>query len=101
MALPRGYKSISQWFPNEVMSEIIQAAPRLDQVALFRTCKLFHALGVPILYRVVDLNDYTSIEGFCSTVLANPTKFGELVRSLSITTSSDYRSSRMRVLNSN
>lgn len=80
----RGYKSISWWLPDEVISEIIQAAPRYDQAALCRASKLFHALGVRILYRVVDLDDYPSIAGFCLTVLTNTAKFSHLVRSLTV-----------------
>ncbi|KAJ7932833.1 hypothetical protein B0H13DRAFT_1954858 [Mycena leptocephala] len=73
MALtPRG-KCISEWLPNEVIFQIIEAVQPHDQPALCRTCKLFHALGVPILYRVVHLDKWTSI------VVA------ELVRSLTVT----------------
>ncbi|KAF7353954.1 hypothetical protein MVEN_01081800 [Mycena venus] len=80
----RAYKAISRWLPNEVISEIIQAAPPSDQAALCRTSQLFHALGVPMLYRIVVLCHYESIEGFCSTVLANPSKFAGLVRSFRV-----------------
>ncbi|KAF8156272.1 hypothetical protein K438DRAFT_1862196 [Mycena galopus ATCC 62051] len=56
----RAHKSIFRWLPNE----------------------LFHALGVPILYRVVALQGGTSIMHFCDTVLANSSKFAGLVRLL-------------------
>ncbi|KAF8155343.1 hypothetical protein K438DRAFT_1862636 [Mycena galopus ATCC 62051] len=78
----RAYKSISRWLPNEVICEIIQAARPSDQAALCRTSKLFHSLGVPVLYRVVELRSYASIRDFCSVVLANAAKFAGLVRSL-------------------
>jgi hypothetical protein len=76
----RAYKSISRWLPNEVISETIQAAPQSDQIALCRTSKLFHALGIPVLYRVVELYGSSFMTGFCSTVLGNPSKFAGLVR---------------------
>ncbi|KAF8151257.1 hypothetical protein K438DRAFT_1865168 [Mycena galopus ATCC 62051] len=78
----RAHKSIFRWLPNEVISEIIRAVRPSDQAALCRTTKLFHALGVPILYRVVALQGGTSIMHFCDTVLANSSKFAGLVRSL-------------------
>ncbi|KAJ7684217.1 hypothetical protein DFH06DRAFT_1462596 [Mycena polygramma] len=76
----RAYKSISRWLPNEIISQIIEAASFDDLAALCRTCKLFHAIGIPVLYRVVRLRG-ESVEAFCSTVLGNTPKFAELVRS--------------------
>jgi hypothetical protein len=46
---------IDQWLPNEIITQIIQASSASDQAALCRTSRLFHALGVPVLYRVVEL----------------------------------------------
>ncbi|KAJ7434873.1 hypothetical protein FB451DRAFT_1466175 [Mycena latifolia] len=70
---PRGSKPISQWLPNEIITQIIQALPRrADQGVLCRTSKLLHGLGAPVLYYAVDLRTYTSIDAFCSTVLSNP-----------------------------
>ncbi|KAJ7777164.1 hypothetical protein B0H16DRAFT_1712208 [Mycena metata] len=79
----RAYKSIARWLPNEVITEIIQAAPPRDQASLCRTTKLFEGLGVPILYRVVNLQveDAESIEAFCSTIASHTSKFAKLVRS--------------------
>jgi hypothetical protein len=51
----RADRSISQWLPNEIITQIIQASSASDQAALCRTSRLFHALGVPVLYRVVEL----------------------------------------------
>ncbi|KAJ6488025.1 hypothetical protein C8R45DRAFT_995277 [Mycena sanguinolenta] len=81
----RAYKSISRWLPNEVICEVMQATQPSDQVVFCRTCKLFNALGVPVLYRAVNLTDYTSLDGFCSTILSNPSKLAELVRSFTVT----------------
>ncbi|KAJ7777127.1 hypothetical protein B0H16DRAFT_1504422 [Mycena metata] len=76
----RAYKSIARWLPNEVISEIIQAAPPCDQASLCRTTKLFEGLGAPILYRVVNLKR-VSIMAFCSTIASHTSKFAKLVRS--------------------
>ncbi|KAJ7684208.1 hypothetical protein DFH06DRAFT_1312652 [Mycena polygramma] len=76
----RAYKSISRWLPNELLSRIMEASSSSDLAALCRTCKLFHAIGTPALYRVVYLRS-DSVECFCSTVLGNTAKFADLVRS--------------------
>ncbi|KAJ7684215.1 hypothetical protein DFH06DRAFT_1462593 [Mycena polygramma] len=76
----RAYKSISRWLPNEIISEIAEVASSSDLAALCRTCKLFHAIGTPVLYRAVYLRS-ESVEGFCSTVLNDTAKFAGLVRS--------------------
>ncbi|KAJ7490807.1 hypothetical protein FB451DRAFT_1361557, partial [Mycena latifolia] len=76
----RAYKAISRWLPNEIIAEIIQAAPKSDQASLCRVSKLFHALCLPILYRVVHLQTSASVEAFCTAVLSN-TALSELVRS--------------------
>ncbi|KAJ7505774.1 hypothetical protein B0H11DRAFT_358724 [Mycena galericulata] len=64
-------KPISQWLPNEIITDIIQAAPKAELVALCRTSMLFHSIGVSILYRAVDL-DETRSDSFSSAVLSNP-----------------------------
>ncbi|KAJ6566980.1 hypothetical protein B0H19DRAFT_1374329, partial [Mycena capillaripes] len=76
--------AISEWLPQEIICEITQAASPSDQAALCRTSKLFHALGVPVLYRVVEVTGYASIISFCSTILSDNTKFPEHVRSITI-----------------
>jgi hypothetical protein len=38
-------KSISEWLPNEVIPEVIEATPSSSQAALCRTCILFHSLS--------------------------------------------------------
>ncbi|KAF8208096.1 hypothetical protein K438DRAFT_1754839 [Mycena galopus ATCC 62051] len=73
--------------PPEITCKVIETAPPSDQAALCRTSRLFHALGVPILYREVDFTDYKSMQDFCSTVLANPSKFARLTRSFTVTIS--------------
>ncbi|KAJ6487928.1 hypothetical protein C8R45DRAFT_994919 [Mycena sanguinolenta] len=76
--------STSRWLPNEVVSEVIQHLQPSDQVVFCRTSKLFNALGVLALYRAVNFTDYTSLDVFCSTILSNPSKFAELVRSFTV-----------------
>ncbi|KAJ7036600.1 hypothetical protein C8F04DRAFT_1394183 [Mycena alexandri] len=80
----RAYKSIARWVPNEVISEIIQAAPPHDWASLCRTTMLFQGLGVPLLYRVVDLKTVASVEAFCSTIASHTAKFAKLVQSLTV-----------------
>ncbi|KAJ7466760.1 hypothetical protein B0H11DRAFT_2047603, partial [Mycena galericulata] len=75
-------KSISEWFPNELIAAIIHDTPTADLVALCQTCRLFHRLGVPVLYQVVDI-DETCAESFCSSVLSNRALAG-YVRSFTI-----------------
>ncbi|KAJ7467475.1 hypothetical protein FB451DRAFT_393759 [Mycena latifolia] len=76
----RAYKAISRWLPNEIITEIIQAAPQSDQASLCRVSKLFHGLCLPLLYRAVRLKTRSSIEAFCAAVLSN-NALAELVRS--------------------
>ncbi|KAJ7467476.1 hypothetical protein FB451DRAFT_1401484 [Mycena latifolia] len=75
----RAYKAISRWLPNEIITEIIQAAPQPDQASLCRVSKLFHGLCLPLLYRVVRLKTRASVEAFCIAVLSN-TALTEFVR---------------------
>ncbi|KAJ7500517.1 hypothetical protein B0H11DRAFT_783827 [Mycena galericulata] len=77
----RQSKSILRRFPNEIIAEIIQSAPQADVANLCRVSKLFHGLGAPVLYRVVDLGSLTVVT-FCHAILSNPVLPG-LVRSLS------------------
>ncbi|KAJ7490808.1 hypothetical protein FB451DRAFT_1389566 [Mycena latifolia] len=79
----RAYKAISRWLPSEIILEIIQAAPQADRASLCRVSKLFHALGLPVLYRVVHLQTRASAEAFGPTVLSN-IALGPLVRSFTI-----------------
>ncbi|KAJ6548171.1 hypothetical protein DFH09DRAFT_1281621, partial [Mycena vulgaris] len=78
----RGYKAISRWLPNEIMTEIIQEAPQNDLASLCRVSKLFHGLVVPVLYRAVHL-DHDGAAAFCDAILSNP-GLAELVRSLTM-----------------
>ncbi|KAJ6585598.1 hypothetical protein B0H19DRAFT_1110245, partial [Mycena capillaripes] len=79
----RQHKAISRWLPNEIIAEIIQVAPTADRAALCRASKLFHGVGVPVLYRVVNVRR-ESTDAFSRTILANRLLAG-LVRSLSVT----------------
>ncbi|KAJ7302375.1 hypothetical protein DFH08DRAFT_1089844 [Mycena albidolilacea] len=74
----RAHADISRWLPDGVISEIIRTAPVYDKAALCRASKLFHALGIPVLYRVVELERHDSVERFCATVLGNPSEFAGL-----------------------
>ncbi|KAJ6537717.1 hypothetical protein B0H19DRAFT_373261 [Mycena capillaripes] len=77
----RQFKAITRWLPNEIISEIIQAAPRrANRASLCRASKLFHSIGVQALYREVDLDSYPRVISFSSAVLSNPA-LSELVRS--------------------
>ncbi|KAJ7500520.1 hypothetical protein B0H11DRAFT_1995642 [Mycena galericulata] len=80
----RQYKAILRWLPNEIITEIIQVAPRGDREALCRTSKLFHAIGLPILYRDVNLDSGACAKFLCDSVLSNTTLPG-LVRSFTFT----------------
>jgi ABC-type amino acid transport substrate-binding protein len=71
--------------PNEVISEIIQAAPASDSA--LQDFQAVPWAPRPVLYRVVALEDCESIDDFCYTVLENPPKFAGLVRSLTVNVS--------------
>jgi hypothetical protein len=77
----RGYKAISRWLPNEIITEIVCAVPWADQASLCRVSKLFHGICLPVLYRVVQLKSARGITSFCNTVPSNPAIAG-YVRSL-------------------
>ncbi|KAJ7675138.1 hypothetical protein B0H17DRAFT_1207877 [Mycena rosella] len=83
----RAYKAISQWLPNEVLTEIIQAATQEDQASLCRVSKLFHALSLPVLNRTVRLAHYASASAFSSAIIENPTRGQAFDLSLGLTSS--------------
>ncbi|KAJ7619624.1 hypothetical protein FB45DRAFT_1062986 [Roridomyces roridus] len=66
------------WLPNEVLTEIIQNAPRADQTTLCRVSKLFHELVLPILLKKVAFSLWKSrpgaLEAFCRTMIRNPAR---------------------------
>ncbi|KAJ7434871.1 hypothetical protein FB451DRAFT_1571807 [Mycena latifolia] len=70
----RAYKAISRWLPNEVITQIIQAASKEDQASLCRVSKLFHGLCLPIFNRTVRLGHYGRASTFCAAIIANPTR---------------------------
>ncbi|KAJ7732579.1 hypothetical protein DFH07DRAFT_780877 [Mycena maculata] len=74
---------ISTLLPNELLIQVIDAAPKADQVTLCRVSKLFHALAVPAVYGAVNLPKYTSIISFCSAVLSNAS-LAKCVQSINI-----------------
>ncbi|KAF7340877.1 hypothetical protein MSAN_02117200 [Mycena sanguinolenta] len=71
---------ISRWLPNEILVHIIQHSAKADQATLARVSKLFHALCLPILYRVVEFKDPHSTTVFCSGIIENPSR-ADAVRS--------------------
>ncbi|KAJ6548182.1 hypothetical protein DFH09DRAFT_1367018 [Mycena vulgaris] len=79
----RAYKAISRWLPNEIITEIVRAAPPNDQASLCRVSKLFRGICLPILYRAVGLATYTSLVAFCSTISSN-SLVAQLVRSFEV-----------------
>ncbi|KAJ7490811.1 hypothetical protein FB451DRAFT_1552416 [Mycena latifolia] len=79
----RAYKAISRWLPNEIIIEIIQAASQSDRASLCRVSNLFHALCLPVLYRIVHLQTRASAEAFGPTILSD-TALGPLVRSFTM-----------------
>ncbi|KAJ7100513.1 hypothetical protein C8R44DRAFT_859384, partial [Mycena epipterygia] len=82
----RAYKAISRWLPNEVLTEIIQAVPKLaDQASLCRVSKLFYDLCLPVLYRVVHLDvKLHSAVTFSSSLKENSTR-ADAIRHLIVT----------------
>ncbi|KAJ7619631.1 hypothetical protein FB45DRAFT_1062991 [Roridomyces roridus] len=71
----KAYMRITRWFPNEVLTAIIDNAARADQATLCRVSTLFHALALPVLNRRVILRtDYTEpevLEAFCNAIIRN------------------------------
>ncbi|KAF7366821.1 hypothetical protein MSAN_00940400 [Mycena sanguinolenta] len=71
-------RPISQWFPNEVLTQIVQAASKkADTAAFCQVSKLFYGLSVPILYHSVYLKTDTNgasdcITQFCDSIAYNP-----------------------------
>ncbi|KAJ7675127.1 hypothetical protein B0H17DRAFT_1182984 [Mycena rosella] len=88
MRSPPRRKAISEWLPNEIMNEIFQVASRADQAALCRISRLFHALCLAVLYRVVHLQTDASLVAFCSAILSN-SALPELVRSFTVIAESE------------
>ncbi|KAJ7725304.1 hypothetical protein DFH07DRAFT_970920 [Mycena maculata] len=75
---------ITQWFSNEIITEIVQAASKKDQATLCRVSTLFYGLALPILNRDVVLSLFYEttniVRAFCSALIANPTR-AEAIRS--------------------
>ncbi|KAJ7500505.1 hypothetical protein B0H11DRAFT_1995587 [Mycena galericulata] len=73
---------ITRWFPNEVITDIVESAARNDQATLCRVSKLFHNLSLPVLTRavVVRRDSLDSLSAFCSALIANPSR-ADAVRS--------------------
>ncbi|KAJ7773649.1 hypothetical protein DFH07DRAFT_801357 [Mycena maculata] len=78
-------RMITQWLPNELITEIVRAAPKAGQAALCRVSKLFHDLALPVLNRAVDFhvddNNECNFIPCCSALIATPTR-ADAIRSL-------------------
>jgi hypothetical protein len=74
---------IIRWFPNEVIEQIVQAAPPADRASLCRVSKLIHDLSLPILNRTVELYEYNSAGAFCCALIEDPSR-GDAIRSFSV-----------------
>ncbi|KAJ7619577.1 hypothetical protein FB45DRAFT_1095891 [Roridomyces roridus] len=74
----KDHTCITRWFPNEILAKTIQNARRADQVTLCRVSKLFHAVALPCLLRIVSLDTDTEdsgvLEAFCSAIIRNPAR---------------------------
>ncbi|KAJ7478675.1 hypothetical protein B0H11DRAFT_1281238 [Mycena galericulata] len=67
-------KDITRLFPDELITEIVRNAARVDQATLCRVSKLFHSLSLPVLNCTVVLRTRNSEipRAFCSALIANP-----------------------------
>ncbi|KAJ6510758.1 hypothetical protein C8R45DRAFT_965109 [Mycena sanguinolenta] len=93
----RGYQQqmeISRWLPNEVLAHVIQHSPKADQAALCRVSKLFRDLCLPVLYRVVRIQNPSYITSFCSGIIENPSR-AQAVRSFTL--GLRYQDSRINI----
>ncbi|KAJ7881632.1 hypothetical protein B0H13DRAFT_2345074 [Mycena leptocephala] len=77
-------KTIAQWFPTEILIEIIQTLPKKDQLTLCRVSELFHDLCLPAINRVVVLDDYERAKTFLEGILANRNR-ADAIRSFTVT----------------
>ncbi|KAJ7773625.1 hypothetical protein DFH07DRAFT_801305 [Mycena maculata] len=74
----RGHKArmMVTRLPNEIITEIVRAAPKADQATLCRVSKFFHSLVLPVLNRVVEPargnRNNIVLAGFCSALIADP-----------------------------
>ena len=56
---PRTLLSLNQDVLSEILSYLLLDTPReLNRTSILRTCSSLHLLGLPLLYRVVDLLGY-------------------------------------------
>ncbi|KAJ7654304.1 hypothetical protein B0H17DRAFT_1338296 [Mycena rosella] len=79
----RAHRDISRRLPNEIITEIVQAARRSDQASLCRISQLFYAVSLPVLYRDVRMETAASALAFRSSVMSNNV-LAELVRSYAV-----------------
>ncbi|KAJ6604044.1 hypothetical protein B0H10DRAFT_2078223 [Mycena sp. CBHHK59/15] len=79
----RASRCILRWLPNELLSDIISLALVADKVSLCRVSRLFNALAILSLYRVVTLNSYTQLCQF-RAALSNDSTRASVVRTFSM-----------------
>ncbi|KAJ7473380.1 hypothetical protein FB451DRAFT_1249135 [Mycena latifolia] len=75
-------EAITQWLPNEIITEVIEATNSADLLSLCRVSRLFHELCLPIVYRSVQVVHRTQTLAFCTALFETPTR-AEFVRSFS------------------
>ncbi|KAJ7619669.1 hypothetical protein FB45DRAFT_1033520 [Roridomyces roridus] len=78
-------RAITLWLPNEILTQVIQNAPKCDQATLCRVSRLFYGLALPSLNRTVTLCtvgfNVEVLEAFSSALIQNPER-ADSVRSL-------------------
>ncbi|KAJ6511017.1 hypothetical protein C8R45DRAFT_1207790 [Mycena sanguinolenta] len=79
---------ISRWLPNEVLADIIQHSPKVDQASLSRVSRLFHNLCLPVLYSIIEIRHPDICVLFVSAIVENPSR-ADLVRSFAVDFSHD------------
>ncbi|KAJ7323296.1 hypothetical protein DFH08DRAFT_887868 [Mycena albidolilacea] len=70
-------------FPTEIITKIVQAAPRADQQTFCLVSRYCHQVSLPVLYQVIVLrfDRKAALGAFCSSLVAQPAR-AEAIRSL-------------------
>ncbi|KAJ6548169.1 hypothetical protein DFH09DRAFT_1169906 [Mycena vulgaris] len=97
MASTQQGEAITEWLPNEIITEILEATTKTDQASLCRVSRLFRELCVPVLYRTVQLRHLTGALAFCLALIESPSR-GQFIRSFSFYSASPDRMSTSRLL---
>ncbi|KAJ7127564.1 hypothetical protein C8R43DRAFT_1027651 [Mycena crocata] len=70
-------KAITEWLPNEILTDIIMGLSRQDQAVLCLVSKLFQRISLPALNRVVELEVRYAAEeatAFCRALRTDSTR---------------------------